>query len=105
MKKITKLLSFIVVFTLLAVLAGCKKPVDNRPTFTVGMECAYAPFNWQTATETETSVSLGDMGYADGYDVQIAKKIAEDYNVPFERVKTDVENLINKMREHNLLDE
>lgn len=35
----------------------------------------------------------------------IAKKIAEDYNVPIERVKTDVENLINKMREHNLLDE
>ena len=35
----------------------------------------------------------------------IAKKIAEDYNVPFERVKTDVENLINKMREHNLIEE
>lgn len=35
----------------------------------------------------------------------IAKKIAEDYNVPFERVKTDVENLIKKMKEHNLIDE
>lgn len=35
----------------------------------------------------------------------IVKKITEDYNVPAERVKTDVENLIKKMKEHNLLDE
>lgn len=35
----------------------------------------------------------------------IANKIAEDYNVSVERVKTDVENLIKKMKEHNLLDE
>ena len=35
----------------------------------------------------------------------IVKKIAEDYNVSEERVKTDVENLIAKMKEHNLLDE
>lgn len=35
----------------------------------------------------------------------IANKIASDYGVPVERVRTDVKNLINKMREHNLLDE
>lgn len=35
----------------------------------------------------------------------IAKKIADDYGVPVERVKTDVENLIKKMKEHNLLDD
>ncbi len=35
----------------------------------------------------------------------IANKIAEDYGVSVERVKTDVENLIKKMKEHNLLDE
>ncbi len=35
----------------------------------------------------------------------IVKKIANDYNAPIETVKTDVEKLINKMREHNLLDE
>ncbi|MBR5202606.1 MAG: PqqD family protein [Clostridia bacterium] len=36
---------------------------------------------------------------------EIVKKIASDYNAPIETVKTDVEKLINKMREHNLLDE
>ena len=35
----------------------------------------------------------------------IVSKIAKDYNVAEDRVKTDVENLINKMKEHNLLDE
>ncbi len=35
----------------------------------------------------------------------IANKIAEDYGVSVERVKTDVENLIKKMKEHNLIDE
>ena len=35
----------------------------------------------------------------------IVKKIASDYNAPIETVKTDVEKLINKMREYNLLDE
>ena len=47
MKNFTKLLSFIVIGVLLFVSTSCKdKQVDNRPTFTVGMECAYAPFNW-----------------------------------------------------------
>ncbi len=35
----------------------------------------------------------------------IANKISQDYGVSVERVKTDVENLIKKMKEHNLLDE
>lgn len=47
-------------------------------TFTVGMECNYAPFNWTQLEETETSVSLGDgVSYADGYDVVMAKAIAD----------------------------
>lgn len=35
----------------------------------------------------------------------IANKISQDYGVSVERVKTDVENLIKKMKEHNLIDE
>lgn len=35
----------------------------------------------------------------------IVTKISEDYGVPFERVQTDVENLIKKMKEHNLIEE
>lgn len=47
-------------------------------TFTVGMECNYAPFNWTQLEQTETSVALGDgVSYGDGYDVVMASAIAE----------------------------
>ena len=54
-----------------AALAGAE-------TLRVGMECNYAPFNWTQAEPSEFSVPIeGGAGYADGYDVQIARKIAE----------------------------
>ncbi|HCO28093.1 MAG TPA: ABC transporter substrate-binding protein, partial [Lachnospiraceae bacterium] len=41
------------------------------------MECNYAPFNWTQVNETKTSVPLEGGGFADGYDVAIAKAIAD----------------------------
>lgn len=63
-------------------LAGCSSaPVDQGAegdTFTVGMECDYAPFNWQTSTATDTSKDLGSgAGYCDGYDVKISSELAD----------------------------
>lgn len=60
-------------------LAGCggsEQPEEDN-TFVVGMECAYAPFNWQSSNQTDSSVLLESGGYADGYDVMIAKNIAD----------------------------
>ncbi len=46
--------------------------------FRVGMECDYPPFNWTQVEEDENSVPIdGGMGFAGGYDVEIAKRIAE----------------------------
>ena len=36
---------------------------------------------------------------------EIVAKISEEYNAPYEVVKSDVEKLIEKMRKHNLIDE
>lgn len=63
-------------------LAGCSSaPADQGTegdTFTVGMECDYAPFNWQTSTATDTSADLGSgAGYCDGYDVKISSELAD----------------------------
>ncbi len=41
------------------------------------MECNYTPFNWTQVNETETTVALEGGGYADGYDVTIARAIAD----------------------------
>ena len=46
-------------------------------TSIVGMECNYTPFNWTQVNETETTVALEGGGYADGYDVTIARAIAD----------------------------
>ena len=44
----------------------------------VGMEAAYAPFNWTQDDDSNGAVPIeGTKQYANGYDVQIAKKIAE----------------------------
>ena len=48
---------------------------DNQ--FVVGMECNYAPFNWLSSNQTDSSVALEGSGYADGYDVMIAQNIAD----------------------------
>ena len=61
MKVITKFLTLMVMVAALATITSCKpKEVDNRPTFTVGMECAYAPFNW---TQESEDVANGDKAY------------------------------------------
>ena len=55
----------------------------------VGMECAYAPYNWAQATSNEFTVKLANGSYADGFDVQISKKIADSLGV--ELVITPIE--------------
>ncbi|MDF9824466.1 putative lysine transport system permease protein [Breznakia sp. PF5-3] len=76
MKKLTKVLLVCgILFTGFIQLVAAEK---KQETFTVGMECNYAPFNWQTNTETESAVAIGSAGYCDGYDVMISQKIADD---------------------------
>ena len=60
----------------------------------VGMECNYAPFNWTQANSGEHTVAIeGGAGFADGYDVQIAKKIADALNKELVIVKTEWDGL------------
>ena len=46
---------------------------------TVGMECAYAPYNWTQMDDSNGAVPITNNpgSYANGYDVMIAKKICE----------------------------
>ncbi len=72
-----KLLALLLVLSF--VLVGCSnKPSggDDDNTFVVGMEVDSAPFNFQLAEPTDTSVAI-EGGYADGYDVMMSKAIAD----------------------------
>ena len=92
MKKISVLLLAGVLFA-----SGCggssDDTSDDKDTFVVGMECNYAPFNWQTSSETDTSVSLGGAGYCDGYDVMIAQEIAGELDMDLEIKKLSWDGL------------
>ena len=61
-------------------LSGCA--ISNEDTLVVGLEAAYAPFNWTDSNANEFNVVLDNVSgaYVDGYDVQIAIKIAESLN-------------------------
>ena len=44
--------------------------VSAKDTFTVGLECNYAPFNWTQTDDANGAVPIsGGMGYCGGYDV------------------------------------
>ncbi len=69
---------FIGVLALGSLLVGCgANGTNSEDQFIVGMECNYAPFNWQTDKETETAVSIGGAGLCDGYDIRVASQIAD----------------------------
>ena len=62
-------------------------------SFRVGMECDYAPFNWTQAEPDEPAVPIENGGYADGYDVQIARHIADALGMDLVIVRTDWDGL------------
>ena len=60
--------------------------IKSKGKIVVGMECAYAPYNWTTSTAGEHTVPIANNpgAYADGYDVVIAKAIADALDVELE---------------------
>ena len=82
-------------FMAMGLLAGCgggKEDDDN--TLRIGMECAYAPFNWTQTDDSNGAVPIESGDYANGYDVQIAKKVAEGLGKELVIVKTEWDGLV-----------
>ena len=63
---------------------------------TVGMECAYAPYNWTQADDSNGAVPISNVpgSYANGYDVMIAQCICEANGWELEVVATAWDSLI-----------
>ncbi|MDR1441314.1 MAG: transporter substrate-binding domain-containing protein [Bifidobacteriaceae bacterium] len=60
----------------------------------VGMEAAYAPFNWTQKDDANGAVRIDGGGWAGGYDVQMAKLVAEKIGREVVVVKTNWDGLI-----------
>ena len=96
MKKIICLL-----FTLL--LVACSANNQNQSSkLRVGMECNYAPFNWTQVEASDYAVAISSVDYCDGYDVQIARRIADSLGRELEIVKTDWDGLIPALNNNQL---
>ena len=67
----------------------------------VGMECAYAPSNWQESAASETNVPVENVpgAFAEGYDVQIARIIADYLGLELVIVKMDWDGLIEALNQ------
>lgn len=68
--------------------------VLNTGVLRVGMECAYAPYNWTQFDESNGAAPIaGSSDYACGYDVMMAQKIADTNGWELEIHKTDWDSL------------
>ena len=87
-----KFLCMILAVVMMMALAACGNSAETSANagssdipgledgvFTVGMECAYAPYNWTQTDDSNGAVPISNVpgAYANGYDVMIAKKICE----------------------------
>ena len=69
--------------------------VGGDGVLSVAMECAYAPYNWTQSDDSNGAVQIKDSpDYAYGYDVMMAKKIADALGVKLEIVKSDWDSLV-----------
>lgn len=80
---------FIITGMVIMAAVGCGKK-DTEGTFKVGLEADYPPFNWTQIDESNGAVPIdGASEYAGGYDVEIAKRIAEGLGKELVIVKTE----------------
>ena len=100
-----KLLSVLLVAASLITLGGCgsKKTEEKKSAgsqqknvLAVGMECNYAPYNWSQADDSNGAVPIKNVDnmYTNGYDVQVAKKIAEALGKELEIYSYEWDSLI-----------
>ena len=82
-------------FTLFLFSLGFVNTVHADEYLRIGMEAAYAPFNWTHDDDKNGAVKIeGPNQYANGYDVQIAKQVAKELGKKPLVVKTSWNGLI-----------
>lgn len=84
-----------------AVTTTSQVETETTDQFRVGMECAYAPNNWQESEATDSNWPIENVAgaYAEGYDVQFAKVIAESLGKELVIVKMSWDGLISALNQ------
>ncbi len=73
--------------------------LGDGKTLRVGMEAAYAPYNWQVSSASDFTIPIENVSgaHADGYDVQVAKIIAGQLGMEAVAVKLEFGSLIDAL--------
>ena len=95
-KKIASVLLVLILSVAFVFANGSKEASSSSSnTLKVAMECGYAPYNWTQTTDANGAVKIsGSTEYAYGYDVMMAKLIAEKLGKDLEIVKLDWDSLV-----------
>ena len=85
-------------------LASCGGTSTNDDVIRIGLECAYVPFNWVAKGESEFTLPIKNHAgsFADGYDIQIARRIAAETGKKVEIVQTNWEALITDLQMNSI---
>ena len=68
---------------------------EDGKVLKVAMECGYAPYNWTQPTDANGALPIsGSSDFAYGYDVMMAKHIADKLGYELEIVKLDWDSLV-----------
>ena len=90
-----KIIALVLAMVMCLGFAACGAEEKNDNVLRVAMECAYAPYNWTQADDSNGAVPIsGTNDYAYGYDVMMAKLIAESMGKELEIVKLDWDSLV-----------
>ncbi len=89
-KKVVILLVFFCTF----LFGFAQQAHAEKKEWRVGMEAGYPPFNWTQTTDSNGAIPIdGAKEFAGGYDVEIAKKVANKLNRKLVIVKTEWDGL------------
>ena len=100
MKKYIALLVLVVCTFIFAYFGGGKKEKHTQFILRIGVECDYEPNNWEEKSPTDSNVPLANHEgyYAEGYDIQIAKLVAEKIGAALEVNKIPWNSLISSLQ-------
>lgn len=83
------------ILALSCLFAGITNVTADDDYLRIGMEAAYAPFNWTQDDASNGAIKIeGTDQYANGYDVQVAKKMAKALGKKPLIIKTKWEGLV-----------
>ena len=90
-----KIIALVLAMIMCLGCAGCGAEEENENVLRVAMVCAYAPYNWTQNDDSNGAVPIsGTSDFAYGYDVMMAKLIAESMGKELEIVKLDWDSLV-----------